>query len=218
MNEFNKAVIFDLDGVLVHTDEYHYRAWKMLADKLGIYFDRTINHRLRGVSRMDSLEILLERHTGKPFTPEEKAAFAQEKNLCYRSLLLKMTPKDVDPQVPVMLKALHRRGYGLAIGSSSKNAKTILERTELLELFDAISDGSNITRSKPDPEVFLKAAQFLGLPPASCAVVEDAPAGIQAAKAAGMLAVGIGEAARFPETDQPISQISDLLMIFKEEK
>lgn len=209
-----KAIIFDLDGVLVFTDHYHYLAWKKLADRLGIYFDETINNQLRGVSRMASLEIILERCTGPELSLEEKTALAEEKNGYYRELLRQMTPDSVAPQVRRTLAELRGRGYRLAIGSSSKNARTILERTNLSDAFDAISDGSNITRSKPDPEVFLKAAQFLGVCPEACAVVEDAQAGIDAALAGGMLAVGIGEAAEYEKTQKPIRQFQELLNLF----
>ena len=209
-----KNIIFDLDGVLVFTDRYHYQAWKRMADRLGVYFDETINNRLRGVSRMDSLEIILERYAGPALTTEEKLALAEEKNGYYRELLQQMTPDSVTLQVRQTLAELRRRGYRLAIGSSSKNAKTILERVGLLDAFDAISDGTGITRSKPDPEVFLKAAEFLGVEPEQCAVVEDAYAGIDAARAAGMTAVGIGGAAACARADYRISALEELLALF----
>ena len=195
-----QAIIFDLDGVLVFTDRYHYEAWKKLADKLGIYFDEKINNRLRGVSRMESLEIILERYSGPALSENEKTALAAEKNETYRELLKQMTKESVTMDVRDTLAELRRRGYKLSVGSSSKNARTILERTELIGAFDAVSDGTNISRSKPDPEVFLKGAEFLGLPPEKCAVVEDAEAGIDAATAGGMLPVGIGEAASYSKT------------------
>ena len=209
-----KAIIFDLDGVIVFTDKYHYIAWKKLADKLGIYFDEKINDRLRGVSRMDSLEIILERHEGAAFTEGQKKALAEEKNAIYRELLNSMTPDDVSPDVRETFAELRRRGYRLAIGSSSKNARFILEKVSLLDgTFDAISDGNNISKSKPDPEVFLKAAEFLGLDPHECAVVEDAYAGIDAAKAAEMTAIGIGGAAEYAAADYALTQFSDLLKL-----
>ncbi len=208
-----KGLIFDLDGVIVFTDKFHFQAWKALADRLGIYFDEKINHRLRGVSRMESLEIILERYEGKPFTTEEKEALAEEKNKTYRKLLDTMTPADVSDEVRDTLAELRRRGYRLAIGSSSKNAKYILEKVKLTDAFDAISDGTNITRSKPDPEVFLKGAEFLGLKPEVCMVVEDAEAGIQAAKAGGMYAAGIGEASKSAQADVVLQTFSELLQI-----
>lgn len=208
-----KGIIFDLDGVLVFTDRYHYLAWKQLADRLGVAFDQQVNDRLRGVSRMDSLEIVLEGYQGTPLTPARKQALAEEKNAAYRAYLTRMTPADVSAEVRETLAALRRRGYRLAVGSSSKNAGLILERTDLAGAFDAVSDGTNITRSKPDPEVFLKAAAFLGLPPEECAVVEDAEAGIAAAKAAGMTAIAIGPAAKLTTPDHTLTAFSDLLKL-----
>lgn len=160
-----KGIIFDLDGVIVFTDQFHYRAWKQIADGLGIYFDETINHRLRGVSRMESLEIILENYHGKELCRQEKEQLAEQKNEIYIRLLAQMTPADVTAEVRETLAALRAGGYRLAIGSSSRNAKFILEKTGLTEAFDAVSDGTNIMHFKPDPEVFLKAAEFLGLPP-----------------------------------------------------
>ena len=188
------GVIFDLDGVICFTDKYHYQAWKAVADKLGIYFDETINNRLRGVSRMDSLEIILERYDGK-LTAQEKEALAEEKNALYRRLLANMSPADLSAEVKETLDALRGMGLKLAIGSSSKNTKFILSRLGLGDYFDAISDGTNITRSKPDPQVFLMAADFIGMKPEKCLVVEDAKAGIQAAVAGGFDSAGLGEAA-----------------------
>lgn len=207
-----KAVIFDLDGVICFTDKYHYQAWKALADRLGIYFDEAINNRLRGVSRMESLDIILER-SDKVYTQEEKDAFAAEKNGTYVELLGQMTPADLSDEVRKTLDALRAADYKLAIGSSSKNAKLILSRIGLGGYFDAVSDGTNITRSKPDPEVFLKAADMLGETSADCLVVEDAKAGIQAAFDGGFPSAGIGEAAEHPNVTYPIQRFSDLISI-----
>ena len=208
-----KGLIFDLDGVLVFTDKFHYQAWKTMADELGVYFDETINHRLRGVSRMDSLEIILERYEGPDLSLREKEKLAEKKNEIYRTLLESMTPDDVTKEVRDTLTKLREKGYKLAIGSSSKNAKFILEKVELKDAFDAISDGNNITKSKPDPEVFLKAAEYLGLPPKACMVVEDAEAGIEAAKMGGMYAAGIGEAAKSINADESLKTFSELVDI-----
>ena len=205
-----KGVIFDLDGVICSTDHYHYLAWKALADRLGIYFDETINNRLRGVSRMASLEIILERYNGT-LSEEEKLAAAEEKNNLYRELLKEMTPADLSPEVKSTLDALRAKGLLLGIGSSSKNTKFILSRIGLGDYFDKISDGTNITRSKPDPEVFLKAAEYLGLEPKDCLVVEDAKAGIEAALAAGMDAAAIGDATSCGLATYNLSAFSDLL-------
>ena len=180
-----KAIIFDLDGVICSTDEYHYLAWKKMADALGVPFDREINNRLRGVSRMDSLNIILEKYTGEPLSGERKQQLAAMKNDAYRALLANMGPKDLTPEVRATLDALRASGLKLAIGSSSKNTPYILERIGLKDYFDALSDGNNITRSKPDPEVFLKAAEYLGEAPEACLVVEDAVSGAQAGHAGG---------------------------------
>lgn len=215
MTEKIKAVVFDLDGVLVFTDKFHYQAWKQMADEMGIYFDEEINNRLRGVSRMDSLEIILERYEGAPLSQEKKEALAAQKNETYRGLLATMTPADVSEEVRETLAGLRKRGYKIALGSSSKNAKFILERVNLLDAFDAISDGTNITRSKPDPEVFLKAVEFLGENPAECLVVEDAEAGIDAGIAGGMKTAAIGDAACCGKADATLTTFSDLLNILE---
>ena len=208
-----KAVIFDLDGVICFTDKYHYQAWKALADRLGIYFDEKINDRLRGVSRMASLEIVLER-ADRAYSEEEKEALAAEKNETYRALLERMSPADLSGEVRSTLLALRERGYPLAIGSSSKNTKRILERIGLDGFFDAVADGTDITRSKPDPEVFLAAAKKLGAAPEDCAVVEDAKAGIEAAKAAGMTALALfGDAKGCGMEDYDLASFGDLLTI-----
>ena len=207
-----QAVIFDLDGVICFTDQYHFRAWKAVADKLGIYFDETINNRLRGVSRMDSLEIILERYDGT-LSDAEKSALAEEKNNLYRELLANMSPSDLSGEVKRTLDALRAAGLKLAIGSSSKNTKFILERLGLDGFFDAISDGTNITRSKPDPQVFTMAADFLGLPAKDCLVVEDAEAGIRAAVAGGFDSAGLGEAAACGLATYAMDSFGDLMKI-----
>ena len=205
-----KAYIFDLDGVLCFTDKYHFEAWKAIADKLLIPFDEQVNNRLRGVSRMASLEIILSLG-GKTYSEEEKLAFAEEKNNIYRALLNNMTPADVPDEVRSTLAELKRLGYLLAIGSSSKNTPLILERCDLKKYFDAVSDGNNITNSKPDPEVFYKAAEFLGLKNSECYIVEDAEAGIDAGKAGGFTTIGIGCAASYNKTDISLNTFKDIL-------
>ena len=192
-----KAVIFDLDGVIVSTDEYHYQAWKRLADEEGIPFTRHDNERLRGVSRMESLEIILEKAT-RTYTDAEKHAMAERKNTYYRESLAALSPRDILPGVNVMLAGLRQRGVRLAIGSSSKNAGPILKAVGLGGAFDVVTDGTHIRRSKPDPEVFTLAGERLGLPPGRCLVVEDADAGVEAGLAAGMPVLAVGSAARHP--------------------
>lgn len=207
-----KGIIFDLDGVLLSTDELHYRAWKKIADKLGIPFDRKINDRLRGVSREASFEIILEKYDGQ-LSKAEKEDCCNEKNEYYKELLHTLDENTIAPEVRKTLAELRKMGYRLAVGSSSKNTRTILERTNLTSAFDAISDGNNITRSKPDPEVFLKAAEYLFLRPEECFVVEDAEAGIDAAVAGGFCPVGIGGAAQYAPTKYGISSLTELIEI-----
>ncbi|HBT16438.1 MAG TPA: beta-phosphoglucomutase [Firmicutes bacterium] len=189
-----QAVIFDLDGVIVSTDDCHYRAWKRLAEDEGIYFDREINLRLRGVSRMDCLEVMLER-TSRTYNTEQKSEMADRKNNYYRKLIQQLTPDHILPGVMPILKDLKKNGIKIAIGSSSKNTPLILERIGLAGYFDAVADGNDLTKSKPDPEVFLIAAQRLGVLPKNCLVIEDADAGVEAALAADMLVLGVGTAA-----------------------
>ncbi len=210
-----QAVIFDLDGVICYTDKYHYLAWKEIADDLEIYFDEKINNRLRGVSRMESLEIVLENYN-RELSEEEKLALAEKKNKIYVELLGEMTKADLSAEVKETLDKLKQMGLKLAIGSSSKNAKLILERLGLDHYFDAVSDGTNIKKSKPDPEVFLKAAEFLHKEPKQCLVVEDAQAGIMAAERGGFDSAGLGEAANCKEATYGMNSFENLLEIVKE--
>ena len=205
-----KAILFDLDGVLVFTDQFHFQAWKGLADSLGIPFDEQDNLRLRGVSRMQSLEIILEK-ADRAFSEEEKAALCEQKNEAYKALLSTMSPESVDPETRSALEVLKKKGVLLGIGSSSKNTRYILEKTEILPYFDIVVDGTMISHSKPDPEVFEKAAEMLSLPAKECFVVEDSLAGIDAAKAGGFKAIGIGGAAIYTKTDYSINAITDIL-------
>jgi len=204
------AILFDLDGVICHTDRYHYLAWKQIADQLGIPFDETANRRLKGVGRMRSLEILLEVYPGT-LTESQKFALADQKNELYRGYLKQMTPGDLSLEVRDTLKQLRTRGYKLAIGSSSKNTLYILERLGLENYFDAVADGNMITRSKPDPEVFVKAAKLLHTSPARCLVVEDAEAGVQAARSGGMDCAALGLQSKGARYE--LEHFSDLLHI-----
>lgn len=207
------GIIFDLDGVICFTDHYHYLAWKALADSLGIDFDEKKNDRLRGVSRMESLEIVLEGYHGPAISQEEKIALAEKKNGLYRQSLQTMTPKDLSDEVRDTLNALRARGLKLAIGSSSKNTPLILERIGLAGFFDAVSDGNNIQRSKPDPQVFTMAAGMLRLPPERCLVVEDALAGLQAAAAGGFDSAGLGPAAESGKATYSLKSFAGLLEV-----
>ena len=209
MNAF-KAAIFDLDGVICFTDEYHYQAWKRIADEVHIPFDREINNRLRGVSRMASLEIILEKNPGEPFSEAEKVSLATDKNEIYKQLLAQMTEKDLSDEVKQTLEVLRSNGVKLAIGSSSKNAPLILSRIGLGDFFDAVSDGNNITHSKPHPEVFQKAAQMLGMDPRDCLVVEDAVSGAEAGHAAGMKVACVGDAAEHGAGDWNLEAFGQL--------
>lgn len=208
-----EAIIFDLDGVICFTDHYHYLAWKALADEIGARFDESNGDRIRGVSRMESLEIVLEGYNGPAFSQEEKVAMATKKNDLYRSYLMTMTTDDLSGEVRDALSALRAKGLKLAIGSSSKNTPLILERIGLGNFFDAISDGNNISRSKPDPQVFLMAAGMLNLDPQKCLVVEDAEAGIQAAVAGGFDSAALGRAALCGKATYNMKSFKDLLNI-----
>lgn len=195
-----KGCIFDLDGVVVDTAKYHYLAWKEVAEELGFTFTEQDNERLKGVSRMASLEILLE-IGGVALDAVEKEKIAEKKNKIYLEYIQKMTPDEVLSGVHDFLSALKMAGIKIALGSASKNAITILKQIGLEQMFDAIADGTNVQKAKPDPEVFFKAAGLLGLDPGSCIVFEDAVAGIEAAHRAGMKCVGIGQPAVLKDAD-----------------
>lgn len=210
-----KGLLFDLDGVLLSTDHFHYLAWKNLADELEIPFTEKDNEKLRGVSRMASFEIILSAKPELKLTEEEKQTYAARKNEQYRNYLQTMTPADVSAEVRETLAELRKRGYRLAVGSSSKNAKFILEKVELTAAFDAIADGNDITRSKPDPEVFLTAARFVSVPPENCAVIEDAEAGLAAAAGGKMLPIAIAGACGSPLASLSLTSFSDLLHLFR---
>lgn len=183
--------IFDLDGVIVDTAKYHYLAWKRLAYELGFEFLEEHNERLKGVSRMTSLDIMLE-VGGLTFSQSEKEVMAARKNEWYLEYIYKMTPEEILPGVVDFLVMLRSKGIKISLGSASKNAMLILERVQLQHYFDAVIDGNKALKAKPDPLVFLLAAEELGQNPTSCVVFEDAAAGIEAAKAAGMKCIGIG--------------------------
>ncbi|WP_439184092.1 beta-phosphoglucomutase [Carboxylicivirga taeanensis] len=186
-----KACLFDLDGVIVDTAKYHYIAWKELANELGFEFSLEDNERLKGVSRMASLNILLE-IGGITLNEEEKVRLAEKKNDNYRTFILKMQPNEILAGAREFLEELKARGIKVALGSASKNAMTILERLQLTELFEAIIDGTKVSEAKPNPEVFLKGAAALNVAPSECVVFEDAEAGVEAALAGQMKCVGIG--------------------------
>ena len=206
------AIIFDLDGVICSTDRYHYLAWKALADSLGIPFDEQANGRLRGVSRMESLEVILGNHSGE-YSEQEKLALAERKNEIYKRYLAAITPGDLSKEVRMTLHTLRQRGYLLAIGSSSKNTRQILRQLGLGDFFDAVADGTQITKSKPDPEVFLLASSMLGVSPENAIVIEDAESGVRAAKAGRFRAIGIRSDGNDPMSDITIKKLSNLTEI-----
>ena len=199
-----KAIIFDLDGVIVDTAVFHYKAWKKLANKMSFDLTEEQNEQLKGISRMESLDILLEIGKKDSISDDEKQRLANNKNEWYRENILKMTPQDILPGVKKFLDELKDAHYKIAIGSSSKNAGTILERIGMNNFFDAVVDGTKISKSKPNPEVFLKGAQELNIPPGQCVVFEDAESGIEAAKNAGMKTIGVGKPENLPKADMVI--------------
>ena len=201
-----KAVIFDLDGVICSTDYYHFLAWKKITDRLGISFSKEDNDHLRGISREASLDLILEKN-GKYWS------LAQKKNRIYQSYLAQMGPDDLLDGVPETLLTLRSLGFLLAVGSSSKNTLLILSRLGLDTFFDAVADGTEISHSKPDPEVFFLAAKKLRVAPSESVVVEDSIAGIDAAKAGGFYAVSFGDSAKKSSADCWISHMSQLLHI-----
>jgi beta-phosphoglucomutase len=203
-----QGVIFDLDGVLVSTDDFHYKGWARLAADEGIPFTREDNHRQRGVSRMESLEILLEK-SKSAYTDEQKLEMAARKNGYYVDFLQDLTPADALPGTREILAELRETGVKLAVGSSSRNTPLIMEKVDICGFFDAVADGNDISHSKPDPEVFLLAAERLGLRPEACVVVEDAAAGVESARRAGMRVVGVGPA-ELGDCDARVRTTADL--------
>jgi len=188
----NKGFIFDLDGVIVDTAKYHYLAWKKLANHLGFEFTKEQNELFKGVSRKRCLEILLE-IGNREATQEEFDTWMVEKNVDYLQYIENMDESEILPDVPKVLEFLKQKDITIALGSASKNAQPILEKVKLLHYFDTIVDGNNVTKAKPDPEVFLLAAKKLGVDASDCVVFEDAVAGVEAANAANMMSIGIGE-------------------------
>lgn len=189
-----ECVIFDLDGVICSTDRFHYLAWKKVAEQLHIPFDESVNQRLRGVGRMESFDIILENYQGE-MSQEDKIYWTERKNDLYREYLKSMSDKDVLPGVRTTIDGLRGMGLKLALGSSSRNARFILDRLQLGDCFGAVIDGNDIARSKPDPEVFTKAALSLEVDPSDSLVVEDAKAGLQAALSGGMDCAAVGSSA-----------------------
>ncbi len=204
-----KSALFDLDGVIVDTAIYHFQAWRRLANELGFDFTEHQNEQLKGISRMESLDLILS--WGKKTLHEsEKLDWATRKNSWYLDLITHMTSKEILPGVKEFLDELKDEGIKIALGSASKNSKMILNKIELFHYFDAIIDGNNITKGKPDPQVFILGAEATGSLPSECIVFEDAQAGIQAAKAAGMYAIGIGDSKVLSQADLVVKSFLDL--------
>lgn len=194
------AVIFDLDGVITDTARYHYLAWMRLASTQGVHFDEEFNEQLKGIDRMGSLERILMAAT-RQYTLAEKLALAEEKNAQYVALIANMTPDDLLPGALKALDSCRAAGMRIGLASVSKNALTVLDKLGIASRFDYVVDAARLERGKPDPEIFLKAASALDVPPARCLGVEDAVAGVAAIKSAGMTAVGIGDPAVLSQAD-----------------
>lgn len=194
------GVIFDLDGVIVHTSELHYQAWKRLADEQGAAFGRRQNEKFKGVSRLDCVQLLF-----PGLTEPERIRLTDVKNGYYIDLLASLGPADILPGIPDLVEALRAEGISIAIASVSKNTHIVVEKLKIAGKFDAIVDGTMVQNSKPAPDAFLLAAKKFKLPPASCLVIEDAAAGIQAAIAARMTAVGVGNTADLPDAHEVVS-------------
>lgn len=207
-----KGLLFDLDGVLVDTAVYHYQAWLRLAKSMGFAFSEKQNEELKGISRMDSLDKILG-WGNITLSNTEKLASATKKNDWYVEMINKITPDEVLSGALSFLSSAHQAGFKIALGSASKNSAIILEKTKIAHFFDAIVDGNSVSKSKPDPEVFLKGASLIGLAPEECMVFEDAAAGIKAAKTAGMKAIGIGDEQILLEADKVVNSLDQLNLI-----
>ncbi len=205
--------IFDLDGVIVDTAKYHYLAWKNLADELGIEFNKDDNEKFKGVSRKRCLEILLEMG-GLSVSEKQFDAWLVEKNEDYLEYIKKMDETEILPDVEKVLQYLKKKNIPMALGSASKNARPILEKVQLLSYFEAIVDGNSVTKAKPDPEVFLIAADHLNVEAANCVVFEDAVAGVAAANAAEMVSIGIGASEVLQEADYNFNDFTEINVAF----
>jgi beta-phosphoglucomutase len=211
-----KAFIFDLDGVIVDTARYHYFAWKKLANSVGVDFSEEQNEQLKGVSRVRSLEKILA-WGGIQLSEDKFMELMAKKNNDYLSYVNKMTEAEILVDVPKVLNFLKSAGYPTALGSASKNARTILQKVNLYNNFDAIVDGTNVTKAKPDPEVFLNAAKLLKTDPSDCIVFEDSVAGVQAANIAGMISIGIGNSKVLNEADYIFNDFTEISIDFIQE-
>lgn len=211
MTKYPKAFIFDLDGVITDTAEYHFLAWKQLAAELGITIDREFNEQLKGISRMDSLERILALKPELEFSQEEKERLATKKNEHYKELIQDISPKDLLPGIKELLANIEKQGIPMALASASKNAPMVIKQLEVEHYFEHVVDAAKVEKGKPDPEIFLKAADALGVPYEECIGVEDAPAGVEAVNSAGMFSVGVGSAESLSHADYVVEDTSGLV-------
>lgn len=206
-----KALIFDLDGVLTDTAKYHYLAWKKLADELGYYFDEDINELLKGVSRINSFEIILDKNNATDkYTPDKKEILANKKNDYYKEMIEQLTPDDILAGIVPFINAARKNGSKCAVASISKNAPRVLELLKISHLFDYIADAALVKKPKPDPEIFLTCAEALGFKPSECIGIEDAQAGIESINSAGMMSVGVNVAVTKVAPDYHIKSTAEL--------
>ena len=204
------GLIFDMDGVLTETSKFHLKAWQKLAKELGGVFPDAMEEKIKGVSRMDSLEIVLKASGVEGLNPEDKNALAEKKNREYLKMVQSVSEDDVLPGMKVFLEREKKKGSKIALGSSSKSGAIILKKLGLVNLFDVIVDGNSVTSAKPNPEVFLKAASLMKISPDKCIVIEDAAAGVEAAKAAGMKCIGIGDTIELESADIIICKSNEI--------
>lgn len=206
-----KGLIFDLDGVITDTAEYHYLAWKSLAEKIGIEIDREFNEQLKGISRMESLDLIL-KHGNKEqdYTEAEKEELATQKNEEYKESIKHITPDDLLPGIDKLLKEAKEKKLGLVLASASKNGPAIMENLQIMDLFDGIVDPATLKAGKPDPEIFVRGAEMLGLDAKECIGLEDAEAGIEAINGANMFSVGVGSKESMKEADYAVEDTAQL--------
>lgn len=206
-----KAVIFDLDGVLTDTAHYHFLAWKHIAEQVGVHFDEESNEQLKGIDRLNSLKFILDQ-SDQSFSEQEFLALAEQKNKHYQSLISNMKPQDVFPGVRDLLASLRSDDFALGVASVSKNALFVLDKIALIKDFDFVADAAKIKNTKPHPEIFLTVAQALSVAPESCVGIEDASAGVTAIKAANMPAIGVGSAEQLGHADEIVAKTGDITL------
>lgn len=211
MADYPKIFIFDLDGVITDTSEFHYLAWKKLANEIGIEIDRNFNEQLKGIGRIESLKQILELDsTNKQRTTDEQEALATRKNIYYQSLIHSLGSANILPGIEILLKEIRTNNIKIALGSASKNAKAVLEQLGLIQYFDYLVDAAKVTRGKPDPETFTTAADYFNIPYNQCVGIEDAASGIEALNKAAMFSVGVGDVAYLGDADFVVSNTSQL--------